>query len=104
LRGDLDAVREFLDPDVKWHGGDPSDSTACQNREQALAAMRQAFARQGVGELVDILGAEEKVVVISRPPSEDGEQAAPVANVTTFRDGRPWTWPRYPALGRWTSG
>ena len=88
LRGDLDAVREILDSAVKWHGSDRSDPTACHNREQALAAMRQAFARQGIGELVDVLGAGEKVVVIIRPPSEDGEQAPPVANLTTFRDGR----------------
>ena len=61
LRGDLDAVREFLDPDVKWHGGDPSDSTACHNREQALAVMRQAFARQGIGELIDVRGGERRL-------------------------------------------
>ncbi len=96
LRGDLDAVREFLDPDVKWHGGDPSNPTACHNREQALAAMRQAFARQGIGELIHVLGAGEKVVVIIRPPSEDGEQAPPVANLTTFRDGRAVKMVHYP--------
>ncbi len=72
LRGDLDAVR-FLDPAVKWHGGDPSDPTACHNREQALAAIRQAFARQGIG-----------------------EQAPPVANLTTFRDGRAVEMVHYP--------
>jgi hypothetical protein len=22
--GDFETVREFLDPDVKWHGGDPA--------------------------------------------------------------------------------
>ena len=88
LRGDLDVVREFLDPAVKWHGGDPSDPTACHNREQALAAMRQAFTGQGIGELIEVLGTGEKVVIIIRPPSEDGEQAPPIANLSTFRDGR----------------
>ncbi len=96
MRGDLDAVREFLDPDVKWHGGDPADSTACHNREQAMAVMRQAFARQGIGELIDVRGAGEKVVVIIRPPSEDGEQAPPIANLTTFRDGRAVEMVHYP--------
>jgi ketosteroid isomerase-like protein len=52
LRGDLEAIREMLDPDVKWHGGDPSPPSACQNREQALHFMGEARSRQGIGELV----------------------------------------------------
>jgi ketosteroid isomerase-like protein len=24
MRGDLDVIGELLDPEVKWHGGDPS--------------------------------------------------------------------------------
>ena len=28
MRGDLDAIGELLDPDVKWHGGDPCDTAA----------------------------------------------------------------------------
>ncbi len=96
LRGDLDAVREFLDPDVKWHGGDPSDSTACHNREQALAVMRHAFARQGIGELIDVSGAGEKVVVIIRQAADGGEETTPVANLTTFRDERAVEMIHYP--------
>jgi ketosteroid isomerase-like protein len=88
LHGDLDAIREFLDSDVKWHGGDPSAPGACHNREQALEFMRKARSRRGVGELVDVVDAGEKVVVIMRPPAEDGEHAALSANVTTFRDGK----------------
>jgi ketosteroid isomerase-like protein len=88
LRGDLDAIREFLHPDVKWHGGDPSAAGACHNREQALEFMRRARGRRGIGELVDIVDAGEKVVVIMRPPSNDGEPVAPSANLTTFRDGK----------------
>jgi ketosteroid isomerase-like protein len=88
LRGDLDAIREFLDPEVKWHGGDPSAPGACRNREQALEFMRQARRRRGVGELVDVVDAGERVVVIMRPPSEEGENGALIANLTTFRDGK----------------
>jgi ketosteroid isomerase-like protein len=88
LRGDLDAIGEFLDPNVKWHGGDSSAPGACHNREQALDFMRQARSRRGVGELIDVVDAGDKVVVIMRPPSETGEQAALTANVTTFRDGK----------------
>jgi ketosteroid isomerase-like protein len=96
LRGDLDAIREFLDADVKWHGGDPSAPGACQNRDQALEFMRQARRRRRVGELVDVIDAGDKVVVIMRPPSEDGEQAALSANLTTFRDGKAIEMVHYP--------
>lgn len=88
LRGDLDAIRELLDTDVKWHGGDPSAPGACHNREQALGFMRKARSRRGVGELIDVVDAGEKVVVIMRPPPEAGEQAALSANLSTFRHGK----------------
>ena len=96
VRGDLDVVREFLDPDVKWHGGDPGAPGACQNREQALAFMRQAQARLGVGALVEIVDAGDKVVVILRPKSRDGEPVRLVANLTTFRDGKAIEMVHYP--------
>ncbi len=96
LRGDLDAVGDFLAPEVKWHGGDPSAAGACHNREQALEFMRQARRRRSVGELVDVIGAGDKVVMIMRPPSEPGEPAALSANLTTFRDGKAIEMVHYP--------
>ena len=88
LRGDLDAIAELLDPQVKWHGGDPLAPGACRNRDQALAFMRQAEAiRSGGVELVDVVAAgDDQVVVVMRPPSSEG--APPVANLTTFRNGK----------------
>jgi ketosteroid isomerase-like protein len=97
LRGDLDALRQFLDPEVKWHGGDPSAPAACHNREQALDFMRQARSRRGIGELVDVIAAGDKVVVILRPVSLDGDQAALSANLTTFRDGKAVEMVHYPS-------
>jgi ketosteroid isomerase-like protein len=89
LRGDMDAITELLDPEVKWHGGDPSAPGACRNRDQALTFIRQSeVIRSGRFELVDVVGAGDKVVVIIRPPSGEGEPAPLVANVTTFRDGK----------------
>ena len=38
LCGDLKVIAEMLDPEVKWHGGDPS--RGCQNRAEALEFMR----------------------------------------------------------------
>ena len=83
-RGDFDTVREFLDPDVKWHGGNPSDG--CQNRKQALAWIQRAD-RGPIGDLVDVIDAGDRVVVIMRRIGEDGEPEL-IANLTTFRDGK----------------
>jgi ketosteroid isomerase-like protein len=85
LRGDLDAIAALLDPDVKWHGGDPTAPGSCQNSDQALRFMRQSdVIRGGKFELVDVLDAgSDKVIVVIRPPS-----GPPVANVTTFRNGK----------------
>jgi ketosteroid isomerase-like protein len=96
LQGDVDTLKEFLDPDVKWHGGDPSAAGACRNREQALEFMRQARSNRRVGELVDVIEAGDKVVVIMRPPAADGEPAQLSANLTTFRDRKAIEMVHYP--------
>lgn len=88
LRGDFDAIRELLVLDVKWHGGDLSAAGACHNREQALEFMRQARSRRPLGELVDVVDAGDRVVVIMRSAPQDDEPAALSANLTTFRDGK----------------
>lgn len=90
-RGDLDAIRPLLHPDVKWHGGDPSAPYACHNSEEVLSFMARARERnsregQFLGELVDVIDAGDQVVlVIRRPDDEPGELRA---NLTTFRDGK----------------
>jgi ketosteroid isomerase-like protein len=84
-QGDFDAVGDLLDPQVKWHGGDPEAAGSCRNSGEALEFMRAARARGGIGQLVDVVEAGDKIVVIMRPPGE-GEQLR--ANVTTFRDGK----------------
>jgi ketosteroid isomerase-like protein len=91
-RGDLDAIREFLDPDVKWHAGDPTAEGACHNREQALGFLRNARIHRRVVDLVDIVDAGDKVVVVMRS-SADGSLWA---NVTTFRDGKATEMVHYP--------
>ncbi len=84
-RGDLDALREFLDPEVKWHGGDPFADGACRNREQALAFIQRARSRGAFGELIDVVDAGDKVVVIMRRSPGGGQPSEPSANLTTFR-------------------
>jgi ketosteroid isomerase-like protein len=88
LRGAVDLVGELLDRDVKWHGGDPSAPGACRNRRQALAFIRRARERLDDVQIVDVVGAGDKVVVVMGVPAPDGEQAWTAANLTTFRDGK----------------
>lgn len=95
-RGDLDAVCEFLAPDVKWHAGNPSASGACENRDQVLRFMSAPRIRRRIGELVDVIEAGDKVVVIMRPSAETGSEAGLVANLTTFRAGRAIEMVHYP--------
>jgi ketosteroid isomerase-like protein len=97
LNGDLDAVRDFLDPDVSWHGGDPSADGACHGREQALEFMRRARSRRGIAELIDVVDAGDQVVIMTRVFSKDGKPAALSANLTTFRDGRAIEMVHYPS-------
>jgi ketosteroid isomerase-like protein len=95
LRGDFETIRELLDPDVKWHGGDPSAPEACHNREETLQFMRRA-ARRGPGELIDIVDAGDKVVVIMRPLPDETGPPETAANVTTFRGGKVVEMVHYP--------
>jgi ketosteroid isomerase-like protein len=93
MTGDFETIGELLDPEVKWHGGDPSADGACQNRGQALEFMRRARRIRPLGELVDVVDAGERVVVVIRP---DGKESEPVANVSTFRHGRVVEMVHYP--------
>jgi len=97
LRGDLVAIGELLDPEVKWHGGDPTAAGSCQNRDQALRFMGRSEALlSGRVELVDVVGAGDKVVVILRPPSRGARPAPLVANLATFRNGKVVEMVHYP--------
>lgn len=88
-RGDFDAIAGLLDPEVKWHGGNPADG--CQNRAQALAWMRGRGDRN-VGPLPELVGVHEvgdRVLVIMQPaPSDEDPAPQRTANLATFRDGR----------------
>lgn len=86
--GELEPIADLLAADVRWHGGDPSAPGSCTRREQALEVIRTAVERGAVPQLVDVIDAGDRVVVILRPVSSDGEPADPVANLTTFRDGK----------------
>jgi ketosteroid isomerase-like protein len=82
MRGDLTVIEDLLDPDVKWHGGDPS--SGCQNKDEALNFIRQALDNGVEAELVDVIDAGDQVVVVLQPAGAD----QPRANLTTFSDGK----------------
>jgi ketosteroid isomerase-like protein len=44
--GNREAVADLLDPDVRWHGGDPDAPGACNGRDQALELIRAARAAE----------------------------------------------------------
>jgi ketosteroid isomerase-like protein len=96
VRGDLGAVRELLDPEVKWHAGDPTAVGTCQNREQALRFMSRPERPEPLGALVDVIDAGDRVVVILRPPGSPSEPDLLQANLTTFRDGKVVEMVHYP--------
>jgi ketosteroid isomerase-like protein len=96
--GRLEAISELLAEDVKWHGGDPDAAGSCQNREQALTFMRGAVERGALGELVDVIDAGDRVVVVMQPPAGEGRKPPLRANVTTFRDGTVTEMVAYPSL------
>jgi len=89
LRGDLDTIADMLDAQVKWRGGDPTAEGSCQNRELALSFISQS---QVIGggrvELVDIVAAADKVVVILHSLAAGDEPGRTVANLVTFPDGK----------------
>ncbi len=96
-RGDLTELGELLDENVKWHAGDPRAEDACHNRAQALTYMRRGE-RRGPGELIDVIDAGDRVVVILQPPPIDGEPAPLRAQITTFRDGKAIEMAGYPTV------
>jgi ketosteroid isomerase-like protein len=97
VNGDFEAIGALLDPDVKWHGGDPSAPGACHSSLQALEFMRRARKNGRLGELVDVVAVGNQVVVIMRPPAQqEGEPAQLVANLTTLSDGKVTEMVHYP--------
>ena len=87
-RDELESLRELLDPDVQWHGGDPSADGACHTSDEVIEFIRQARVRGAIGRLVDVIDCGERVVVILQPPAPAGAHVPRRANLTTFRDGK----------------
>lgn len=96
-RGDLTEAEALLDENVKWYFGDPDSEGACHNRTQAVAFLRRPE-RGDPGDLVDMIDAGDRVVVILQPHSPDGEPEPLRAQITTFRDGKVVEMVGYPSV------
>jgi len=83
-RGDLETIRGFLDPAVRWHGGDESAPGACHNRDDVLEFIRGALDRGSVGRLVDVIDAgADQVILVMEPAAGEAR-----ANLVTFSAGK----------------
>ena len=93
MRRDLDALAELLDPAVRWHAGDPDAKYACHNKDEALQFMRQNWLRGGSpGELLDVVDAGEKVVVIMRRAPDDRSRRRRLPTSRPSETGRSSRW------------
>lgn len=89
-RGDLGAVGELLDPDVRWHGFDEEDPMGgCRTRTQVIDFIRDAVAQGASIEVLDIRPAGELVLVVLQSDREDDDgQPAPHGELVTVRNGK----------------
>ncbi|MGI8427899.1 MAG: nuclear transport factor 2 family protein [Solirubrobacteraceae bacterium] len=88
-RGDFDALRELLDPDIQWHGSDGPGEQSCHSRDEALHFIRAAVERGALGQLADVIDAGDQVIVVMRPPGTVEPGGTELrANLTTFRHGK----------------
>lgn len=82
MQGDLAPIEALLDPDVKWHGGDPG--SGCQNKEEVLNFSQQALGNGIRAELVDVIDEGDQVIVVLKPSGAP----EPRTNLTTFKNGK----------------
>ena len=89
--GDLEAVAAALHPSVRWYpADDPDAAEGCHDRDEAIAFIRRAPGAGLSADLVDVVDAGDRVVLIlhrRRPPGAD-ERPEPHGEVVTVRDGQ----------------
>jgi hypothetical protein len=90
--GDLDAIRDLLDPGARWGAPEGSDDADCHNRDQVIAwwaTARAAGARAAVTEVT--AGAGTLLVgleVTGTPGAHEAGGTAARWQVLTVRDDR----------------
>lgn len=83
-RGGLKPLRDLLDADVRWHGGEGATDDSLSQPRRGDALIQLAIKRGVVGELVDVLDAGDQMVVVMRPPNRKQLRA----NLSTFRNSK----------------
>jgi ketosteroid isomerase-like protein len=90
-RGDVEAVAQALDPQVRWYAtGDPAGEGSCQDRDQAVAFIRRALAEGLTAELLDVRDAGDRLVAVmhTHAPAAWGRGPDPHGELVTVRDAR----------------
>jgi ketosteroid isomerase-like protein len=95
-RGETAALLELVDPDLEWTYLDPATAHPSPQTCHGRGELRIALARQaGRGlrmELDDIVGHDDKVLVVVHTPGVDAHRATPADDrnfeVLTLRDGQ----------------
>jgi uncharacterized protein len=95
LRGDMDALPEYFDPDVVWHvPGRSAMAGTIEGRASVIAALTEVAALIAAGtvrlEVHDVLASDDHVVgLISEHAERDGQGFDDnFAQVIHIRDGR----------------
>jgi ketosteroid isomerase-like protein len=94
--GDLQAVLDLVDEDVEWTYLDPAEvdpePQVCLGRHELEHAMKRQRAQGLRPELVEVLGHDDKVMVVTRTPGLDALRARHAIDrnfdVFTIRGGR----------------
>ena len=88
-RGDFDALKELLAPDVEWRWFEPGDWD-CHNRDDVMRTLRQRHAAGFAEGRLSFHDAGPDVVVVTAHPSEIGGPEWPdeTSTVIRFREGK----------------
>jgi ketosteroid isomerase-like protein len=95
-QGEIASLLDIVDPDLEWTYLDPATLNASAQTCHGRGELKTALARQaGRGlrmHLEEIVGHDDKVLVVVRTPGVDAHRATPADDrnyeVLTLRDGR----------------
>jgi ketosteroid isomerase-like protein len=95
-RGETAGLLDLVDPDLEWTYLDPSTVNAppqiCRGRGELATALARQASRGLRMQLEEIVGHDDKVMVVAHTPGIDAYRATPADDrnydVLTLRDGR----------------
>jgi ketosteroid isomerase-like protein/catechol 2,3-dioxygenase-like lactoylglutathione lyase family enzyme len=105
IRGDIDAVRELMAPDLTWSAPVPGPGD-CLNRREAIAMLEERRSAGAIGELKDVVRVDDDRVMVvlgrARSTFDAGEPGRSpdrheVISLLAFREGRVVSMHDYPS-------